>query len=101
MQLEPNAREWYLSVRATQSLDEQDSSVLVSGSSRHLQSKVCVTDAENLTPLSGFNGSTQWTDGSSYVPANMRDSITGKQFKIVFDHVDLMTTALVSDILSL
>ena len=61
MQLEPNAREWYLPALAAQCLDEQDSSVLVSGSSRHLQSRECVTDAENLTPLSGFNGLAQWT----------------------------------------
>ena len=101
MQLEPNARDWYMSVLATQCLDEQDGSVLDSGSSRHLQSRVCVTDAENLTPLSGFNGSTQWTEGSGYVPGTMQDSITGKQFKIDFDQVDLMTTGLVSDILSL
>ena len=102
MEMEPDARDWYLSLIASQQTRNSDnSSVLDSGSSRHLQTDVCVTHAEDLTPLAGFNGSTQWTEGNGFVPAYMEDSITGKPFKVDLDNVDLMTEGLVSNILSL
>ena len=82
MTLEPDVRDWYLSILATQHDGMSTSGdVLDSGSSRHLQSQICVTDSENLTPLAGFNGTTQWTEGSGYVTAYMEDGITGTSFK--------------------
>ena len=56
MQLEPETRDWYLSLLTSQHVDGSvDSNVLDSGSSRHLQSEVCVTHNEDPTPLVGFN----------------------------------------------
>ena len=101
MALEPETRDWYLSLLATQNMGATNCSVLDSGSSRHLQAEVCVTNSEDLTPLAGFNGSTQWTEGNGYKPAYMQDSITGTNFKVDFEDVDLMTKGLVSNILSL
>ena len=102
MAMEPNARDWYISLLAQQCAKAIDEgSVLDSGSSRHLQREVCVTHQDDLTPLSGFNGSMQWTEGNGYVPACMQDSITGREFKIDFENVDLMRNGLISNIWSL
>ena len=102
MDMEPDIRDWYLSLLASHYENEHgDSSVLDSGSSKHLQRRVCITDNENLTPLAGFNGSIQWTEGNGYVPAHMNDSITGETFKIDMEDVDLMTSDLISNIWSL
>ena len=102
MAMGPDTRDWYISLLAQQCANAmENSSVLDSGSSRHLQSEVCVTHQDDLTPLSGFNGSMQWTEGNGYVPVHMQDSITGREFKIDFDNVDLMTDGLISNIWSL
>ena len=101
MTLEPATRDWYLSLLTMQDALAHNCSVLDSGSSKHLQSEVCVTNSENLIPLAGFNGPTQWTEGNGYKPTFMQDSITGAMFKVDFEDVDLMTEGLVSNILSL
>ena len=66
-----------------------------------MQSEVCVTHSDDLTPLAGFNGSTQWPEGNGYIPTYMEDDITGRLFKMDFENVDLMTEGLISNILSL
>lgn len=102
MTLEPDTRDWYISVLTAQHYGAaSNSSVLDSGSSRHLQREVCVTHSDNLTPLAGFDGSTQWTEGNGYIPTYMEDAITGGTFKHDFDNVDLMSNGLVSNILSM
>ena len=58
-------------------------------------------DVCNRSPLAGFNGSTQWTEGNGYLPATMQDGITGEHFKVDIDDTDLMSKNLVSKILSL
>ena len=102
--IDDEARDWYLSLLASHHMSgDRDQSVLDSGSSKHLQSTVCITDIEDRTPLSGFDGSTQWTEGTGYVPAIMYDENTNSRssFKIDFEDADLMTENLISNILSL
>ena len=102
MGMDADIRDWYLQILASYcESDGVNSSVLDSGSARHLQSEVCVTDNDTVTPLSGFDGSIKWTEGNGYVPAQMTDSITGASFKLDVDDVDLMTTSLVSNIWSM
>ena len=88
-----------MQVLVSYQMSKSSSSVLDSGSAKHLQSTVCVTDSDALTPLSGFDESVQWTEGSGYVPTEMIDEITGTSFKIDVNDVDLMTSKLVSDII--
>ena len=100
--MDDEARDWYLSLLASHHMNkQQDMSVLDSGSSKHLQSTVCVTDGDDLTPLSGFDGSTQWTEGKGYVPAVMYDTNTDTTFKVDFEDTDLMTQNLISNIWSM
>jgi hypothetical protein len=100
--MDAEVRDWYLTLLTSQyTINQTNSSVLDSGSARHLQSSVCVTDVENTTPLSGFDGSIKWTEGSGYVPAEMRDCTTGSAFMIDFEGVDVMTKDLISNIWSM
>ena len=62
---------------------------------------MCVLDCDNRTPLAGFDGSTQRTEGNGYLPVTMTDSISGETFLTDFDDVDLMSGNLLSQILSL
>ena len=62
---------------------------------------MCVLDTENTTPLSGFNGSTQWTEGNGYLPVTMQDKDSGKTFKLDINDCDHMTKNLSCRILSL
>ena len=101
MQMEPDVRDWCMQLLISYQMGKSSSSVLDSGSARHLQSTVCVTDSDTLTPLSGFDGSVQWTEGNGYVPTEMVDEITGTSFKIDVNDVDLMTSRLVNDIWSM
>jgi site-specific DNA-cytosine methylase len=78
----------------------EDSSVLDSGSAKHLQSATCVTDQDALAPLTGFNGSTEWTEGNGYLPLEIADEHTGQRVPIDVLDTDLMT-GLASQILSL
>jgi hypothetical protein len=78
-----------------------DHSVLDSGSSRHLSGRTCVLDRENKSPLTGFDGSTQWTEGSGYLPVTLIDDETNQTVMYDVDECDLMSSHLVSSILSL
>ena len=62
---------------------------------------MCVLDTDNRTPLAGFDGSTQWTEGNGYVPVTMTDNISGKPFSVDFEDADLMSENLISRMLSL
>ena len=102
LSMDSSTKDWFLSLlTAYHSQSDNDCSVLDSGSSRHLQDMMCVTNSDDKTPLAGFNGSTQWTEGNGYLPATMQDGTTGEHFKVDIDDTDLMSKNLVSKILSL
>ena len=75
-------------------------SVLDSGSSKHLNASTHITDAEDRKSLTGFNGSTEWTQGNGYLPLTVTDDITGENAKLDMENVDTME-GLSSNILSL
>ena len=83
IQMEPDVRKWCMQVLTTYHGDRSSNSVLDSGSARHLQSTICVTDSDTLTPLSGFDGSVQWTEGNGYVLTEMIDEVMGTSFKSI------------------
>jgi hypothetical protein len=102
LDMDESARDYYLQILAAHYQSGSDNtSVLDSGSAKHLQSKLCILDSDNRTPLAGFDGSTQWTEGNGYLPVTMTDSISGETFLTDFDDVDLMSGNLLSQILSL
>ena len=77
-------------------------SVLDSGSSKHLHSKVQVTHSDDLISISGFNSNTTptWTQGNGYLPLTSCNTITGQPRSYdVWDSDKPGTVAL--DILSL
>jgi hypothetical protein len=76
-------------------------SILDSGSSKHLSNQTCVTDSESRSILTGFDGSTQWTEGHGYLPINIHDEYTRKVVPFDIGDVDLLSHSLVSSILSL
>ena len=78
----------------------ENSSILDSGSSRHIHRTVNVTDPANCQSLTGFDGSQAWTDGNGYLPLCFDDALTGKEAKIDIENVDRMP-ALNNDILSM
>ena len=83
LSMDSSTKDWFLSLlTAYHSQSDNDCSVLDSGSSRHLQDMMCVTNSDDKTPLAGFNGSTQWTEGNGYLPATMQDGTTGEHFKV-------------------
>ena len=86
-------------LRATSS--STDPSVLDSGSAKHLQKRVVVTDSDSRCPLSGFDGSTQWTEGNGYLPISVTDELTGTRIPLDIEDADLMTENLITQILSL
>ena len=89
MNMDESARDYYLQILAAHYQSGSDNtSVLDSGSTKHLQGKLCVLDCDNRTPLAGFDGSTQWTEGNEYLPVTMTDSISGETFLADFDDVD-------------
>ena len=75
-------------------------SVLDSGSGRHIQRTIQVTDEDNLQPLIGFDGSTAWTQGNGYLPAVLQDDRSGAEISHDFDDADKLGTVQ-CDILSL
>ena len=75
-------------------------SVLDSGSSRHLHGDTHVLDPDDCKSLTGFNGSTEWTTGSGYLPLHMTDMNTDQSVKVDIDDVDTMQ-GLQSNILSM
>ena len=62
---------------------------------------MCVLDPGSRTPLAGFDGSTQWTEGNGYALFTMQDIISGETFKVDIDDVDLVSENLLSTILFL
>ena len=59
-----------------------DSSILDSGYAKHLSAESLVTDADNVTMLTGFDGSTQWTQGNGYLPLHVVDEYTGDRIPL-------------------
>ena len=48
-------------------------SVLDSGSSKHLHPRTHVTNSDDCISLTGFNNSTEWTQGNGYLPLQLYD----------------------------
>ena len=67
-------------------------SVLDSGSSRHIDARVHVTDADNTISLTGFDNSQQWTTGNGYLPISVRDDHTDIPISIDVPDVDHLAT---------
>jgi hypothetical protein len=65
-------------------------SVLDSGSSRHLNSRAHITDADDRKSLVGFNGSSAWSDGNGYLPLEFTDDGSGLSVKYDIPDVDSM-----------
>ena len=78
-----------------------DYSVLDSGSARHLNNTAFMLDPENRSALTGFDGSVSWTNGSGYLPVDLHDEWTGESLSVDITDVDIMSSDLVSNILSL
>lgn len=77
-------------------------SVLDSGSSKHLHTKVQVTHADDVTSLTGFDSSSSptWTQGNGYLPLIAKDMATGEKRAFdLYDSDKLSTVTL--DILSM
>jgi hypothetical protein len=53
-------------------LDAKSSSIVDSGSSRHINASPVITDAEHSVSLTGFDSSQQWTHGIGYLPLEWR-----------------------------
>ena len=66
------------------------SSVLDSGSSRHISPEAVITDAEHTIPLTGFNNSQQWTDGSGYLPVTWKSVESDCNIRCDIDDVDIL-----------
>ncbi len=73
-------------------------SVVDSGSSKHLHSKVQVMHQEDVSSLTGFGSSDKgvtWTEGNGYVPLRLRDELSGEMVDMdVNDAGKLSTVAL-------
>lgn len=78
-------------------------SVLDSGSSKHLHTKVQVTHADDVASLTGFDSSSQavtWTEGNGYLPLAIKDTRSGETVSVdLYDADKLNTVAL--DLLSM
>ena len=81
--------------------DSDMGSVLDSGAAKHLRRDVRVLDSDNLSPLTGFDGSVQWTLGNGYLPIQVNDVHTGSSVSMDISDCDLMGKALVTNLLSL
>lgn len=75
-------------------------SVLDSGSSKHIDPRTCVTDTDERISLTGFDNSTQWTEGNGYLPLEIIDQYTGETVKIDVNDVERLSNV-VSPILSM
>ena len=65
-------------------------SVLDSGSTRHLDQRVVITDPDDRVPMRGFNNAETWTQGNGYLPTTIVDEHSGEPIKIDFDDVDYL-----------
>ncbi len=83
-----------------QILHLENTSVLDSGSSRHIHRVVKITDPDNCQSLTGFDGSQSWTQGNGYLPLSFSDELSGKNAKIDISNVDQMMEV-TNDILSM
>ena len=63
-------------------------SILDSGSARHINNKVVVTNLDDAVPLKGFNGSVSWTSGSGTMPIVLQDQVSGNKVTMHVDNVD-------------
>ena len=75
-------------------------SVLDSGSSKHLSGDTCVTHADDVCSLTGFNNTVSWTDGSGYLPVKLQDAHSNEVVALDFEGADRMD-GLASDVLSM
>ena len=66
------------------------SSVLDSGSSRHIHPRAQVLDADSTVPITGFDNSVQWTKGSGYLPLEVNDQHSGTTRKLDVTDVDTL-----------
>jgi hypothetical protein len=66
-------------------------SVLDSGSARHLQHGTRVLNGDDRIPLTGFDGSCKWTEGTGYIPIAVTDELTGTILPLDVGDADLMT----------
>ena len=77
------------------------SSVLDSGSARHLSNRTRVINQDDKTPLTGFDGSQQWTEGNGYLPITILDHNSNSTAIVDIWDTDLMSSDLVTQILSM
>jgi hypothetical protein len=75
-------------------------SVLDSGSGKHLQPRTHVLDAESVSPLVGFTGETDWTQGNGYLPVEFHDTRTDSKFAMDIGDSDKLSSV-ITPILSL
>lgn len=76
---------------AVMALQELSDSVLDSGSSRHIHPRTIVTDADMTVALTGFDQSTQWTQGGGYLPVEWISRETGNAVSYDVDDVDSLS----------
>ena len=67
-----------------------NTSVLDSGSSRHLQSGAIVLDADNTVSIEGFDGSIKWTAGNGYLPIAVSNQVDGSSCNLDIADCDRM-----------
>ena len=63
-------------------------SILDSGSGRHINNQVNVSNTDDAVPLKGFNGTVSWTSGSGTLPIVLKDEVSGKHVTMKVDSVD-------------
>ena len=56
---------------------------------------------DDRIPLTGFDGSRQWTEGNGYLPVTLTDDFTGNVVPMDVWDSELMTGSLVTQILSM
>ena len=101
MQQPEHMQQYYLTLLADHATQYDTGSVLDSGSSKHLQRQTRVLDDGDRVPLTGFDGSMQWTKGNGYLPIAFTDDYTGGSIPMDVWDSDLMDDKLVTQILSL
>jgi len=62
-------------------------SILDSGSGRHINNGVTVTN-DDACPLRGFNNTVSWTSGSGTLPIVLKDQVTGSRVSMEIQQVD-------------
>ena len=67
-----------------------EGSCLDSGSSRHIDNRLTITNNEDRVSITGFDGSTQWTAGNGYLPIETEDVTSELPAKIDITDVDYL-----------